>query len=244
MFGARDPLWAILTQGDKKNGGWDPAEFFLTGVREIESALAYVESRHPLRSRRRALDFGCGVGRLMQALAVHFDHVDGVDISPSMIAEGRRYNRFPERCRYVLNDRPDLRVFPDQSFDFIYSNITLQHMPPRYSSRYIAEFLRVLAPGGVLLFQLPGRMQGVGVRWIHRALYHLYCLLLRWFRPRQPYIAMYGMRKDKVARLIASHGGQLIEAVADRSAGPKWESYRYLVTRPTPNGNNAMTSVD
>ena len=40
-------------------------------------------------ARRSALDFGCGIGRLSQALAEHFDQVYGVDISPKMIELAR-----------------------------------------------------------------------------------------------------------------------------------------------------------
>ena len=37
------------------------------------------------------------------------------------------------------------------------SFIVLQHMEPRYAKAYVAEFLRVLRPGGVALFQLPSK---------------------------------------------------------------------------------------
>jgi SAM-dependent methyltransferase len=38
-LGERDPLWAILSETDKKDGGWSHAEFFQTGVEEISSAV-------------------------------------------------------------------------------------------------------------------------------------------------------------------------------------------------------------
>lgn len=38
------------------------------------------------------------------------------------------------------------------------SIIVLQHMEPRYARAYIAEFLRVLRPGGVACFQVPATM--------------------------------------------------------------------------------------
>jgi SAM-dependent methyltransferase len=47
----------------------------------------------------------------------------------------------------------DLRLpFADEKFSFIYSNIVLQHMPRRFSEPYLRDFVRVLAPGGVLVF--------------------------------------------------------------------------------------------
>src|SRR5205807_4159881 len=100
--------------------------------------------------RGRALDFGCGVGRLTQALCERFDSVAGVDIAPSMIELANRYNRFGARCEYAVNDTDDLSRFADGTFDFAFTLIVLQHMVPKYARRYIAELLRVTATDGVL----------------------------------------------------------------------------------------------
>ncbi len=162
-FGSDDPLWAILTAPDKKNNKWDPAEFFQTGCDEIQGVMQYLASlnQHPNRnsSQARAMDFGCGVGRLTQAMCEHFARCDGVDIAPSMIDGARRFNRFGDRCQYHINGKSDLTLFPDGAFDFIYSNIVLQHMEPRYSQGYVREFIRLLSPGGVAVFQLPSQRQ-------------------------------------------------------------------------------------
>ena len=154
-FGRRDPLWAILTLPDKRNAGWRQEEFFQTGRDEIAAVLAHVVRLGLSRPVRRALDFGCGVGRLTQALCEQVGAACGVDIAPSMIEQARRYNGHGARCEYALNDADDLRQFADGAFDFVYSSRVLQHMRPEYSTRYIAEFLRVLAPGGVAVFQIP-----------------------------------------------------------------------------------------
>ena len=153
-FGARDPFWAALTT-DGKRGRWSAEEFFLSGEQEIASVLERARALGLEAPRRRALDFGCGPGRLTQALALHFEAVDGVDIAPSMIEHARELNRHPDRCRYVLNQADDLRCFADGSFTFIYSVLVLQHMPPELSRGYISEFLRLLAPSGLLVFQVP-----------------------------------------------------------------------------------------
>src|SRR3954467_8731588 len=82
-FGRADPFWAILTDPSKKNGKWDAEEFFQTGKAEIANAMAYVNALPVRPNRNRALDFGCGVGRLTQALCEHFHQACGVDIAPS-----------------------------------------------------------------------------------------------------------------------------------------------------------------
>ena len=43
------------------------------------------------------------------------------------------------------------------SFDFIYSHITLQHIAPRFTKIYLKQFLRLLKPQGLLYFQLPSQ---------------------------------------------------------------------------------------
>jgi SAM-dependent methyltransferase len=83
-----------------------------------------------------------------------------VDISASMLSAARRHDRHPDRCTYHLNTRSDLALFTDGSFTFAYSTLVLQHMEPRYARSYIRELLRVLAPGGLLVFQLPSHRVG------------------------------------------------------------------------------------
>jgi hypothetical protein len=94
---------------------------------------------------------------LTQALATHFEQCDGVDVSASMLEIAQRHNRHPNRCTYHRNPAPNLALFTDGSFDFAYSTLVLQHMEPRFSRHYISELLRVLAPGGLLVFQLPSQ---------------------------------------------------------------------------------------
>jgi len=157
-FGKIDPLWAILTWPDKKGRKWQLEEFFLTGIKTIKLIMESIESLGINIRRRRALDFGCGVGRLTQALAHYFDEVYGVDIAPSMIKLAKNYNHYGDKCKYYLNEKDNLELFSDNYFDFIITLLTLQHMEPRYFKKYIKEFLRILAPNGLLIFQLPSEM--------------------------------------------------------------------------------------
>lgn len=171
-----DPLWAILSDPAKRGGGWDIDEFFASGVDDVERVLDRVATLGlAVDFGGTALDFGCGTGRLTQALATRFSSAIGVDISQTMVELARRYNRFPETCHYIANDRTDLSVIPDRSIDFIYTVLVLQHMHPRFARAYIAEFIRILKEGGVLVFELPTRPLFAGVsnpiveRVLHRA---------------------------------------------------------------------------
>ena len=232
-FGKEDPLWGILSEKDKKGGGWNLDEFFETGRKEIERLMGHVHSVKGGLSFQSALDFGCGVGRLTQPLCSYFHEVHGVDIASSMIELARGYNRHGPRCQYHLNATNDLSLFENDRFDLIYSNITLQHMKPKYSRRYIQEFVRILKPGGLLLFQLPhapnyatlkGFIIGVSPSSVFNA-------FLRIKHRNKPIMEMYGIRRQGVARLIASCNARIIDIQQNDNAGQYWNSFQYGITK-------------
>lgn len=154
-LGRIDPLWAVMSVPEKRYGRWDPDDFFRSGRDEVDDVLGRVEKSvgAPLGAGR-ALDFGCGVGRVTQALAGRYDSCDGVDIALSMIDWAERFNRVGGRVRYHLNTGDDLRLFADASFDLVYSVHALQHLERRYVERYVGEFFRLLAPGGSCVIEL------------------------------------------------------------------------------------------
>lgn len=158
-LGESDPLWAVITDPRFRNGGWDPEEFFALGVDQLAGILRTAGEHDLTCGRDRALDFGCGVGRLSQALAREFRSVVGLDIAPSMVEEANRRNTMGDRCRFVVNDRSDLRMFDDATFDFVVTMLVLQHMENRYARTYLAELVRVLRPGGLLVFQIPSESE-------------------------------------------------------------------------------------
>jgi SAM-dependent methyltransferase len=149
-----DPLWAICADAEHRGGRWELAEFFNTGEVEISEVLrASDDLGEPVR-RGRALDFGCGVGRLSRPLAERFRECVGLDISEGMVKLARELNEDRPNCRFVVNDAPDLGQFESGSFDFVYSSLVLQHMPSEeIVEQYVGEFLRVLRPGGLAVFQ-------------------------------------------------------------------------------------------
>ncbi len=145
VYGKEDPLYAVLSRKDARDNKWDVDEFFASGREEIADAMNHLAELGVEVNKGRAMDFGCGVGRLTQALCEDFDGAVGVDISYSMIEHAEKHNKFGDRCEYRVNTTDDLAQLDDASFDFVYSNISLQHSPPAASSNYIAEFFRILA---------------------------------------------------------------------------------------------------
>jgi SAM-dependent methyltransferase len=147
----RDALHAILADATKNAGKWNLEEFMATGELEIRTVIGYLAQLDHLPNYcGEALDFGWGVGRLTQALARRFDACIGLDISHRMIKQAESLNRYVN-CRYIASSDACL-PFPAARFSFIYSNIVLQHTPRGIATKYLQEFVRTLAPGGVLVF--------------------------------------------------------------------------------------------
>jgi 2-polyprenyl-3-methyl-5-hydroxy-6-metoxy-1,4-benzoquinol methylase len=127
----RDALAAILTDPSKSGGKWDLTEFMATGDAEIETVLQHLEAIGLQPDPGGAvLDFGCGVGRLTQALARRFQSCVGIDISQEMITQANALNHYGH-CRYVVSATPQL-PFADEGFSFLYSNLVLQHVAQHF----------------------------------------------------------------------------------------------------------------
>jgi SAM-dependent methyltransferase len=221
-------MWAILTTPESHH--WDPEEFFRTGEREVAAEFAYLESLDVELVRGRALDFGCGLGRLTQPLADRFDEAVGVDIAASMIEGARTANKQGSRCQFVLNERDDLTVFADESFDFVFSLLVLQHMPLSLSERYMREFVRVLKPGGIGYFQMTEYSRSPVRRFLmtHLPIETLYWLLRH--RTRPPF-KMHGRDLDEVVAVLSSAGADVV-GVQTRSYGRNfWLDHRIVLRK-------------
>ena len=226
-LGKDDPLWVVLTDPAKKGGRWQPEEFFQTGIEEINGLLAKLATLKPALPRSRALDFGCGVGRLTQALAGHFTEVHGVDISPSMIGHANRFNRQPEKCTYHVNPENNLALFPANHFDLIYSSITLQHIEPRFAKNYIREFVRVLKPGGVAAFQF------LQPSFIRSLVPDAAAMAWRKFKfGQKPFIGMFGMKDREISRLVHQSGASTLTVIHSDTEHARWANRQYFITKP------------
>jgi 2-polyprenyl-3-methyl-5-hydroxy-6-metoxy-1,4-benzoquinol methylase len=232
-FARTDPFWAVLTDASKRGNQWTVEEFFQTGIEAVDAEIKGVLMKHPTMRFGRALDFGCGVGRLTQALARHFDRVTGIDISDQMLDLARQHNRHGPRVEYALNTRPDLSQWPDNTFDFVYSIITLQHMEPVYARRYIAEFVRVAAPGGVILFQIPAvaeRARRPFTLWPDTLVKRLIRDLRRKYGGN-PLMEMYAIPRPEVEALLTNAGATLLNTYRYDAAGDKLHSWGYLARK-------------
>jgi 2-polyprenyl-3-methyl-5-hydroxy-6-metoxy-1,4-benzoquinol methylase len=198
--------------------GWDRAAhedaigFICTGRPSekefLESGEEDVAALPMPRRRCRALDFGCGIGRLTAALARRFEQVDGLDLSPEMIHRARV--KVPDgTVAFHVNPRPDLKLFEDDRFDLVVSLIVLQHVPSDLQRGYVSEFVRVLRPGGLLVFQIP---EGQGTE-----------------DPTDP-LSIYGTPRARVRRWLRSAAATTVTVHEDRYTGsPDFVDWTYVV---------------
>jgi SAM-dependent methyltransferase len=231
-----DPLWAILSDNARRAGGWDLGEFLATGEREIDELLARALSWGLPARHDRALDFGCGVGRLTRALAARFGEAVGVDIAGTMVDHARRINAGVGNCAFVHHVRPDLSNLADASFDLVYSKFVLQHVPRRdVAERYVGELVRVLGRGGLLAFQVPGRIPLRHRLQPRPRLYHaLRGLGLAagslYRRGGLHPIRMIDLPEDRAVRIVTTAGGTIL-AVEAQVVADGIEDRTYYVTR-------------
>jgi SAM-dependent methyltransferase len=232
-LGAADPLWAVCVDRAKRRGRWDVDEFFATGRRHVEEAMDHLAAIGRAPRADRALDFGCGVGRLSGALARYFTEVVGVDISEPMLERARALDRTEGRCRFVLNEAPDLALFPDSSFDLVFSSIVLQHLSPPLARGYLREFVRVLRPGGAIVVDMPARtvpsLNGLLYRYAPQPVLRLgQRLVMRYPAPMR----MHGMPVAEMTELMRSAGALVVDTVEGRVQAPHWTLVEYFITRP------------
>lgn len=231
-LGDKDPLWAVLVRPGTKNGGWDEQEFLATGRAEVEASLAHLAALGVRPGTHTALDFGSGAGRLSLALAEHFEHVIGVDVSPGMVAKARSLDTTGGRCTFVLNPRDDLSLFDDASVDLTYSSLVIQHLPPEQARTALRELARVTRPGGALVVllateTLPGAK---GLLFKHAPLQLLRLgqrVVLRYPAPMR----MHGFSEPEVVDLLEAAGMDVLDRVPDHAQGGHWTYHRYYAVK-------------
>lgn len=139
------------------------AAYFQETEAEQPIDLAMVEhfARH-VAQPRRVLDAGCGAGRMMPLLREYGCDVDGVDLSPRMIAHARtNHGDFEARVGSLL-DLP----YAASSFDGVFYWYSTIHTPDADLPRLVQEGFRVLRPGGHVLVAF---QEGAGVHDVSAA---------------------------------------------------------------------------
>jgi len=144
--------YRYLLHGTKHYGWYEPGQSmwqFSAAMRRMENQLG---TRLALPAGAKVLDAGCGVGDVARTMAGTYNlKVTGIDILDFNLEEARQRSAtagLGERTTFRLGDYHRLE-FPGQSFDGVYTMETLVHAAN--PARVLAEFRRVLRPGGRLV---------------------------------------------------------------------------------------------
>lgn len=152
-FGNDDPYFRVIpNDGFRKTNLTDEnkEEFFQSGFSYIDNVLEKVKQHvEPSLTIQKALDFGCGVGRLVVPLANVAQEVTGVDVSDSMLNEAKKNceERSIKNVVFVKSD--DSLSLLDGQYDFIHSFIVFQHIPVKRGEQIFENLIARLESGGV-----------------------------------------------------------------------------------------------
>jgi len=229
-----DPLWAICTDPSKRNRQWTQEEFFATGLKEIEIVLGYA-ARVGLRIDKTspALDFGCGVGRLTRAMSEYFPECCGVDISLTMISMAQELNRDCPRGYFQMNEDTQLQRLQNNYFGFVYTSLVLQHIAEPCSHQYIAELVRVLKPGGVLVFQVPERLRANSLTNVRARLALRSRLQSILGRQKPCVMEMHCVKEPVIRKLIVQNHARVVDVALTNSCDPSFSGdLQYLTQEP------------
>lgn len=142
-----EPEWLIETRAAYDTVAVDYARLIpdvLEGPLDRGMLAAFAELVGP---GRPVLEVGCGTGRITAHLHRLGLDITGVDLSPGMLAVARE--TYPE-LRFDVGSMTDLAT-PDGTLAGLVAWYSIIHIPPALLPGVLAEFHRVLAPGGRLL---------------------------------------------------------------------------------------------
>ena len=249
-FAQDDPLFAILSEENRKGLKWDLVEFFQTGEDLLYPEIEEILGKYELKSKVRALDFGCGVGRLSRCLLRYFDVVYGIDVSKEMISLARELNPDAEKINFLDRSEPGLKEFKDATFDFVLSLIVVQHIPKKHIFDYLESLIRITRKDGLLFLQIPAKEIRYPGKPINSGNPHALKKLFRrtsrsirtkwqswkqqtgrFTKKKEPYFLMSCISPATLFRFFEGKGCKIIRLREDYSTGENFLSYDYLIRK-------------
>lgn len=138
------------------HGALDEESYVGVGQAVARVIAAELERVHVSLDGLLLLDFACGPGRVMAALAGLTTNCrfDGCDIDQEAISWAQR--NLGEIGRFQVNGSDPPSPYPDGTFDVIYTVSLFTHLDEASQFAWLAELGRVLKPGGYLVATLHG----------------------------------------------------------------------------------------
>jgi SAM-dependent methyltransferase len=145
----KNAAWYVDTSLNFDNPDMD--KFLETG--RVVVAEAMDDAPVAPSGHARAIEIGCGIGRICLALSQRFDNVTGFDISSTMLDKARELVTAPN-VEFVLTDGASLPGLAAGSVDLAITFTVFQHIPDvAVIKRYIDDVGAALRPGGVFVLQ-------------------------------------------------------------------------------------------
>jgi len=176
-FGKEDPYYGVLTDERYRRTNLsqeNKSAFFASGEQYVMNLWQTVKSHiSDDFAPRRALDFGCGVGRLVIPFAKRIDEVTGVDVSDSMLSEARHNCEGHGLDNVILIKTDDQLSGLSGQYDFVHSLIVFQHIPVARGVKIFERLLRVMAKGAVGVMQFTYGKERPEKAWARFAKNHI-----------------------------------------------------------------------
>ena len=170
------PYWGILSTEEFKGAELSVEKrekFFGEGEQFISDLFAEIKRDYPAFSPKRALDFGCGVARLLMPIARRSGEAVGVDIAPKMLELAKANLDAAGLTNSTLALSDDTLSAVTGTFDFVHSYIVIQHIPPERGYEYFQLLLDKLEVGGIFAVQFSfGKRRDLMVHEMPRATYY------------------------------------------------------------------------
>lgn len=212
-FGKVDPYFGVLADEKFSVGRIDDNReaFFASGTAIARRILKDFERHFGSIPRGRALDHGCGVGRLSLPFAREFSEVLGLDVSQSMIVEARLNAERAGIGNLHFEAADDALSKATGEFDFVNSLMVLQHVPVRRGLTILSRLLDKIAPGGGLHVHLSirtDRLRSRALWWLSHhvpgvKIWQNICAGRPW---NAPAMQMNNYPLNRIAVLLAAHG--------------------------------------
>ncbi|MEX2196006.1 MAG: class I SAM-dependent methyltransferase [Thermoleophilaceae bacterium] len=148
----------IPPRGLRERNAVDSVSFWFSSAEQAEGPLhemlASVD-RH-IEDFDRALDFGCGAGKVIAAVRGRGVELHGCDIHEPSIRWLERW--FPD-LHVVANPFDPPLIYPDDHFDLLWAWSVLTHIDGDRQRAWIGEWARIVRPGGLVLATFHGPLQ-------------------------------------------------------------------------------------
>lgn len=153
-----NPYWGVLSTPEYIGVDIDTGArtaFFASGEAYVSNLMATIHRQIGVDfAPRRALDFGCGVGRLLLPLARKVERAVGVDVAPRMLELSRMNAAAANVSNIDLVLGDDTLSQVEGSFDLVNTYIVLQHIPLARGYALLRRLIDLISVGGIGSLQL------------------------------------------------------------------------------------------